>query len=301
MDTRTLTYVREVARLGSYREAARYLQVSQAALSRPIQLLEIELNAVLFARGGSGSTLTDAGRMLLEHLHETMRLLAQARNAVDEVRLQELDQQPRGAVTLAIPPSFAMVYGAHLLEVVRLRLPKVRLRILEGAARQLEEWIRSGEADLGIVVLPVTANLRWTRIIEDEFTLIGERRPPRHARNSWTFAQIARLPMVLPLPPYGSRRLIDAAAARSGIAFAPVVEVDSLHIVKQVLSGSGLYTVLSENVRRSDPFFRSLFHARIDDAPIRELALAHPVGLPASLATRALEALILEIVAQAPA
>ncbi|CAN5325286.1 LysR substrate-binding domain-containing protein [soil metagenome] len=293
-------YVHEIARLGSYREAARFLQVSQAALSRPIRLLEAELDVVLFSRGGNGSRLTEAGRIFLDGLQDTRRLLVQARNAVDEVRLQELDQQPRGAVTLAIPPSFAMIHGTQLLAAVRKHLPKVRLRILEGAARQLEDWLRTGTADLGVVVLPVTSNLRCTRLFEDDFTLVGEHRPKAAARQRWTFAQIARLPMVLPLPPYGSRRLIDLAAARSGVEITPVVEVDSLHIVKQLLAGSGLYTLLSENVRQADPFFKALFHAPIADAPRRELALAHPAGMPASLAARALESLILEIVELPP-
>src|SRR5947209_5780876 len=60
-----LLYFRTAAKLGSFNAAARQLHCTQPAVSDQVRRLEQELGISLFARGGSGLTLTTEGRVFL--------------------------------------------------------------------------------------------------------------------------------------------------------------------------------------------------------------------------------------------
>ncbi|MGH3166471.1 MAG: LysR family transcriptional regulator, partial [Trebonia sp.] len=62
------TRVRRVARLGSYRQAAQALHISQPALSESVRGLERELGVDLLERGRHGARLNICGRDLLQHM-----------------------------------------------------------------------------------------------------------------------------------------------------------------------------------------------------------------------------------------
>ncbi|MBY6161558.1 LysR family transcriptional regulator [Mameliella alba] len=62
-----LRYFQEVAREGNLTRAASRLNLSQSALSTQIRLLEERLGHALFSRAGRAMTLTEAGRIALDH------------------------------------------------------------------------------------------------------------------------------------------------------------------------------------------------------------------------------------------
>ncbi|MEM1378561.1 MAG: LysR family transcriptional regulator [Pseudomonadota bacterium] len=62
-----LRYFREVAREGNLTRAADNLNVSQSALSTQIKQLELRIGKDLFERTGRTLTLTEAGRLALDH------------------------------------------------------------------------------------------------------------------------------------------------------------------------------------------------------------------------------------------
>src|ERR1019366_3973511 len=66
---RQLEIFREAARLGNFRDASKALRISPTAIGQPDADLERALgeNVGFFDRSQTGSQLTDAGRVLLEH------------------------------------------------------------------------------------------------------------------------------------------------------------------------------------------------------------------------------------------
>jgi DNA-binding transcriptional LysR family regulator len=66
MDMHGLQAFVEVARQGSFSGAAESLFVTQPAISKRVKALEDELGTLLFDRIGRKTTLTEAGRALLE-------------------------------------------------------------------------------------------------------------------------------------------------------------------------------------------------------------------------------------------
>jgi LysR family nitrogen assimilation transcriptional regulator len=67
MDLKQLQYFTCVAELGSFTRASNTLNIAQPALSRQIRMLEVELRQNLLIRNGRGVSMTEAGKVLLEH------------------------------------------------------------------------------------------------------------------------------------------------------------------------------------------------------------------------------------------
>ena len=79
MDSRDLRYFRAIAEQCSFSRAADVLQISQHALSRAVQQLEIDLDAALFERHGHGARLTKTGRVLAKRTNTLLRQIEQTR------------------------------------------------------------------------------------------------------------------------------------------------------------------------------------------------------------------------------
>lgn len=86
---RQLEILVEVARIGTFRGAARHLGLSQVAISDHIRQLENRLGCALFVRNAGGKpSLSPSGRIVLEHGRNVLfacdALISVARSAADE-------------------------------------------------------------------------------------------------------------------------------------------------------------------------------------------------------------------------
>jgi len=90
-----------VARHGSCTRAAEELNVTAAAVSQQIRLLENYAGQVLFKRQNRKFVLTDAGRACLPELRKSFDHLLNAMNLAEGQRL-------RRSFRLSVPPSFAV-------------------------------------------------------------------------------------------------------------------------------------------------------------------------------------------------
>lgn len=169
------------------------------------------------------------------------------------------------------------------------RYEDVRLRILEGSAIQIEELLLSGKADLAIVVASNSSrSLNEELLISDELYVVGRRQFDEGDAEGWPIERVAALPLVLPLPPYGTRRLIDGLASRSNVVLTPVLEADSPHILKQLVMSLDLYTIMPGISFARERERGELFAVRLSPVVERHLAIATVSGRTTSLATRLL-------------
>ena len=113
---------RRVAELGGFAAAARDLDLSNAAVSKHVRELELELGAVLFARTTRRLSLTEAGRTYLAHC---IRILDQITAAEEE--LGDLRGRPRGRLRISAPMSFGILHIAPLLADFAARYTDIRL------------------------------------------------------------------------------------------------------------------------------------------------------------------------------
>lgn len=279
-----LIYFYHIGRMASFRDAARYLGIAQSSLSRHIQSLETDLGVVLFHRTARTIKLTEAGESLLVRVQDLLSVMTRIHNEIDELR-----GHPKGDVTLAMPASFATAFLPQFLPSFMRTFPDVKLRIIEGGAREIEELLVSGRAQVGIVVAREgMTHLNVETLMAEELHLVS-RKPITGSKNGrLPITELAGLPLVLPLPPYGTRKLLDDAARKAGVELCAALEVDSPHMLKQLVIEGDFYTVMPGISFMREKAAGQLHSVKLHPGISRELAIATPAGTASSLAARSL-------------
>jgi DNA-binding transcriptional LysR family regulator len=247
MDLRQLEIVKAVAETGSFTGAGRKLYLSQSAVSRQILLLEDELKESLFQRVGRQIRITPAGEALVQlsrrvfsDIRETTTLIGESQHALS------------GTLTLAGGMTMCLyVFPTLLKEYTRLH-PQVEFRVMTGPAKELVQYVRTGAADLGFVVLPVESpELVTVPAMREELLLVT---PPSHplARKKRIVSQdLARQPFVLFEAASNTRRLIDQFIAAEGIQPRIVMETENVEILKALVrTGMGVTIIPYQAVAR---------------------------------------------------
>ncbi|MBL7261778.1 LysR family transcriptional regulator [Paractinoplanes lichenicola] len=194
IDVRRVAVLREVARLGSFNQAAVSLMLTPSAVSQQISALERELGGTaVVQRSTRGVTLTAAGRVLVD--------------AGDAIAA-ELSQAEREIARLGTPDSLTVATftsgGQRLLPPALTRFaldrPGVELTVLENEPADALPLVRSGAADLALVyhfddLPPVRpgdrSGLTWTPLLDDPMWIVLPAAHPLAGRESLTIAELA--------------------------------------------------------------------------------------------------------------
>lgn len=128
---------------GSLRAAAKYLGLTQPAMSRSIRDLEHELGVVLFERNKLGMTLTPVGHILVRR---AKGMQADLQRALDEIA--QFKGADLGTMTVAFSSAGLITMLPKILSPFRRRFPNVRVKVLEGSLPTLEPDLRDGIVDM---------------------------------------------------------------------------------------------------------------------------------------------------------
>ena len=175
MNLYQLEILAAVAEQGSFSTAALTLDISQSAVSRAIAALEEELGIPLLARGRFGAKLTRIGERVISHAQQMLDL----RQAIEyEVNLEKglfggrlRIASFRSAATHILPPLMARFCS---------RFPQVDVSIAESDPAGVEQALRDGEVDLGLVPLPRSDEFLTWEIARDEYVVLLPPSVPLH-------------------------------------------------------------------------------------------------------------------------
>lgn len=210
MDLKQLRTFIMVAESGSLSSASDRLRLAQPALSRQIKLLEDEIGFDLFIRSGRGMQLTEHGGVLLSRV---AGLIKQLDDSIQDVR--SLLAEPTGNVVLGCIPTASHVVAGRIAVRVAAELPQVSLRIVEGYAGHLIDWLHRGEVDLAVLYGPSSdLHLRISDIMFEELVLVSPAGKAPEG-DEVPVAALGDLNLVLPSRPHGLRLLVEAAAAKA--------------------------------------------------------------------------------------
>ena len=251
MDFRDLRYFQAVAEQGSYSRAADMLRISQPALSRAVQRLELDLDVSLFERHGHGARLTESGRALIERANGLLRKLEQARAEV-----RGGIETPSGVLDFAVPPGAATYLVPPIITALQAAYPNVFLRVHEGFSGQLSDWIARGQVDLACIHDPIPMRgVAVTPLVDEELFLVG--RDLSLKGPCARIKDLADIPLILPSRAHSLRRLIDGMVTEKRITLDLRAEVDGQQIIKLLLRegvGASLLTwgAIHEEVERGE-------------------------------------------------
>ena len=282
-----------VAELGSVTRAAVALDTHQSAISLHIGELEQECGGRLFHRTGRGMALTELGERVLPRIQT---LLTEAERFSEDILSN--GRTPQGEVKVGVVSSTAQPLVGELFRRTRERFPAVRLNVREGFSGHLDEWLASGYIDIGVLhrygrqLAPGEERLGGGNTY-----LIGKSDDPLCHAPQLAFDGLDRVPLALPAPPSGLRVLAEQIARRRGVTLRVEIEVNSLGLIKDIVTGGGIYTLLP---------FQAVF-AEVQSGVLRASQIVNPgvdrtVALgtnklrPPSLAARETARLLSEIV-----
>ncbi|MDF0605668.1 LysR family transcriptional regulator [Neisseriaceae bacterium TC5R-5] len=231
MDSKQLEYFVQVAELGSFTKAANTLNIAQPALSRKIRQLEVELHQTLLLRNGRGVSVTEAGKVLLEHGRGVLHQLERTREAMGRVR-----GTLAGHVVLGLPPSLSRILSVLLARAFREVMPHASLSICEGLSVDMQESLRNGRLDLALLYNPVPSpDIDIIPLCEEPLYLV-ERVVSTHTAAAVTLSELAQTPLVIPSRPHAIRMLIEAALAAQGYHPQIAFEIDSVPAILELVA-----------------------------------------------------------------
>jgi DNA-binding transcriptional LysR family regulator len=239
----------EVVDRGSQSAAARYLGISQPAVSKQLQRLEAELDACLLARGRRGAqALTPAGQEVLAFARET---LARADRLAHDLACLQAEVQ--GVVRVAA----STIPGEYLLPALLARFrtayPHVEARLTIADTSDVVAKLVSGETDVGFVGAAVDhPRLSLEPFDVDEVVVAVPADHPFAGRTTVSVAELAEQPLILRESGSGTRLSVEAALARQGLSLpakaTALVLGSTAAVIQAVEQGLGIGFVSSRSV-----------------------------------------------------
>ncbi len=221
MDLKRLRTFVAVADLGTVSAAAVALRVGQPALSRQLQDLRDELDIPLFEPVGRRLRLTTEGSDLLAECRALLRqadaLLAHARG---------LSRGDSGELRFGVTPQTMTTVVAGFLGRFAAAWPKVRVRPVEAGGVEARAMLRAGELHAALSQIDGDLTDFVVHHLADLVILAvhNPRRVPALPPEPEVGA-LAGVPLLLLTPPFGTRKVFDAACRVAG--FAPDLRVES--------------------------------------------------------------------------
>ncbi|QPC41770.1 LysR family transcriptional regulator [Kaustia mangrovi] len=150
MEFRGLETFLWIARLGSFRAAARHLNTTQPSVSARISNLEEEFGVQLFERGGRRIALTPKGRELLDYAERLLALRGEMLEAVGNPEIVH------GTIRLGVAETIVHTWLPVLLERLHHAYPAVSLELDVDTTINLRDKLVAHDIDIAFLMGPVS-------------------------------------------------------------------------------------------------------------------------------------------------
>ena len=275
--------VLQVAKDGTFSQAARHLFVSQPSLSQCIKKIESELGMQIFDRSKSPLQLTEAGRIYMEAAHRMKELHHNLLRQVDD-----LSELRSGQVRIGSSRTRSVCLLADAIASFHQRYPNIKITLVEGSNARLREHVQQGHVDFALLYEPLSPSIFHTIPLMEERVFMAV--PPHHPLAqkyggtqplpypSISFKAFQDEPFVALKP---NRRMTDIFAClcqATGCQPKVIFESDSILSAAEFCAkgmGSTLVTdmVIERGFRGEPPFFFTL------EEPVETRQLVAAYGL----------------------
>jgi DNA-binding transcriptional LysR family regulator len=180
MEMHQVRYFLAVARTLNFTRAADECNVTQPSLTRAIKQLEAELGGDLFRRERPAAQLTELGLRMHPLLKQCYEAAAGARSLASSFKSGEI-----GALRIALTHSIDLSLLIPHLEHIKRQFNRLEFRFLRGTAEEVGEYLKKGEAELGIAAEldPDWERLDSWALFTEDFRLVVSKRHPLAGRD----------------------------------------------------------------------------------------------------------------------
>lgn len=230
-----------VVRAGGVSAGARALGVRQPTVSAQLAALERQYGVHLVDRA------TGAPSQLGARLSEiTGAIFALEREAV--TLLEQGDAPTRLRLGADAP-----VNVMPLLALARRRTPDLQVEIRTGNSAEVLRWLRAGTVDLGVAAEVDTATLAHLRLREQQLVAVVRTDHPAARGKTLTLAALAREPVIMRETGSASRRALERAAERAGLALRTITTVHGREAALAAVAAGLGTAVIPEDEMLEDP------------------------------------------------
>lgn len=193
MEMQQIRYFLSLAKTLNFTRAAEECKVSQPALTRAIQALEMELGGDLVRRERQNSHLTELGKRMLPLLQASYESASAAKELARSVANNVL-----APLSVAVSHSLSLHVFAQELGELHRAFQGVQIRIVRGQAGEILELLRDGEAE---IALAGPLDEEWVRLdkwalFEENFAIAIAKSNPLAGEARLSCQQLANTPLI---------------------------------------------------------------------------------------------------------
>lgn len=230
LDLRQLAHFVAVAEDGSFTRAARRMNIVQSGISSSIAGLERDLGVTLFIRAKHSVELTPPGRALLVEARRALAAVAAGRIAAVAAEASLSGHLDIG-VARAVPRRLQL---ARVLDRFQLEHPDVTVTVNELVVTP-GEALRAGSVDLVIGPDDGDEGVRSLVLLHCEIVLACAKTHPFASRRSIRLRAVQGERLISYPRRWPTQVAVERAVRQAGIEYRPVIEVNSLPLVLQLV------------------------------------------------------------------
>ena len=251
-DLHTVEVLLAVVRNGSLNAAAAELGLTQQAISARMSSLEAQVGVQLLVRSARGTTLTDAGRLVVQWAERLMQVAEEVDAGLAALR-GDRRTRLRVSASLTIAEQLLPGWLVSMQTAARQRGQEPLEVVLTAAnSREVVEHVLGSQADIGFVEGPTVPGPVQSRVISTDMLLVVA--PPGHP---WTrrprpvsAVELANTPLVSRESGSGTRLAYESAlrdVLGDDVEFAPpALELSTASAVRRAVMAGAAPAVMSE-------------------------------------------------------
>lgn len=272
-----------VCKSESFSKAAKSLYMTQPAISQAMAHLEQELGTHLFYRTPRGITLTKEGKVLRDYVNSAIGILE-----VGEEKLLEFQNLTTGELRIGVGDTISRYYLLPYLEVFYKHYPGIKLKILNGTTTEITNYIKAGEADVGICNLPIQderLDVVPCKEVQDIF-VCGDKYI-NMTKATVDVAFLVKMPLIFLEKSTNSRRYVEQYLLDKGMQISPEFELGSHDLLLEFAKiNLGIACVVKEF--STDYLERGIVHEiqLAEQIPKRNIGICSLKSVPLSRAAK---------------
>ncbi|WP_133650305.1 LysR family transcriptional regulator [Paraburkholderia flava] len=249
LNLRRFRYFFEVYQRGSISAASESLNTSPSVVTRQIQLLEDELQTVLFERHSRGLRPTESARHLSDFWNDL-----HARYEQFEDRLSALRGLQVGAVHLAVSEGYVPDLSEHVIRKFNAQYPGVEIRVDVMPVGHIVDSVADGRAHIGIAFNPEPRpdiEVVYS-VCQPAELLIRADHPLARRKTSVSIAELFTCKLALMPVENGLGQLLHTVAHDEKVELRPALISNSIAMIREFVLGSSGAALISgfEQMRR---------------------------------------------------
>jgi len=280
LDLKDLHLLHLINHFKSITLAAEAVNLTQSALSRKLQAIELEMGVQLFYRSTRKLSISPAGQQLLEDTAAIPNILDSAIQRISENFLGSQKQ-----INIGISSSLSLAHLPGIFHPQSNLHPEVKIIISQPKSSEIIHQIATNKLDLGIVNhrAGIEAQAQIHHQMADKFCLIVSTDDPAPSFTPQHFKRwAARQTWILPPERSPSRVVIDEWLVKKGVKVKPNMELENFDLMCQLTALNMGVAFIPIRALSAFPRKKQLQKLSLQPAPERKLSVIGPKNIVVS-------------------